>query len=240
MHRQSPLLPSPARQLSGLALTCSILFAAPAALWDNTLYAQESEFPGEKVVHLLQEPRHRTVHQQGGLFLLDVQVNPGDTSYPHTHNQAILITYISNGAGPRNGDVSANTDYATTPVTHKISNAGPGLLRIIALVNDGSGIQDLSGDRPSGLSVEPQLENPWFRSYRIELAPGEETLLQTHHNPTAIVQANAGKVHVTRADGITDELREPGAWAWRNSESGFRVRNAGTTRVAVVINEGRQ
>ncbi|HJN95288.1 MAG: hypothetical protein CMQ15_04720 [Gammaproteobacteria bacterium] len=204
------------------------------------IHAQENEFPGEKIVHLLQEPRHRTVHNVGGLFLLDVQVNPGDESFPHIHNQAILLTSISNGAGPSNGSVRAITDYASTSLTHKVSNAGPGLLRIIAFVNDGGGVSGDTRDGPSGMSSEPQIENPWFRSYRIELAPGEATGLQTHQNPTVIVQGSAGTIHITRTDGVTDELAAPGDWAWREEESQFVVRNMGQTTVAVAINEGRQ
>jgi len=204
------------------------------------IHAQENEFPGEKIVHLLQEPRHRTVHNVGGLFLLDVQVNPGDESFPHTHDQAILLTSISNGAGPSNGTVRAITDYASTPLTHKVSNAGPGLLRIIAFVNDGNGVSGDTRDGPSGMSSDPQIENPWFRSYRIELAPGEATGLQTHQNPTVIVQGSAGTLHVTRTDGVTNELAAPGDWTWREVESPFVVRNMGQTTVAVAINEGRQ
>jgi quercetin dioxygenase-like cupin family protein len=202
--------------------------------------AAEAEFPGEKIVHLLQEPRHRTVYNQDGLFLLDVQVNPGDISFPHIHDQAILLTSISSGGGPSNGTVRAITDYASTSLTHKVSNAGPGLLRIIAFVNDGSGVSGDSRDNPSGMPIEPQIENPWFRSYRIELDPGEETPIQTHQNPTVIVQGSDGLVHVTREDGITDELDAPGDWAWRQPDSPFRLRNMGRSSVVVAINEGRQ
>jgi quercetin dioxygenase-like cupin family protein len=208
--------------------------------FSGDIHAQENEFSGEKIVHLLQEPRHRTEHNVGGLFLLDVQVNPGDESFPHTHDQAILLTSISNGAGPGNGTVRAITDYAATPLTHKVSNAGPGLLRIIALVNDGNGVSGDTRDAPSGMSSDPQIENPWFRSYRIELAPGEATPLQTHQNPTVIVQGSAGTLHVTRTDGVTNELAAPGDWAWREGQSPFVVRNMGQTTVAVAINEGRQ
>lgn len=203
-------------------------------------FAQEDEFAGEKIVHLLQEPRHRTVHKGDGLFLLDVQVNPGDLSFAHVHDQAILLTTISTGAGPSNSDVRAITDYASTALTHKVGNDGPGLLRIIAFVNDGNGVSSNASDDPSGMSSDPNLENPWFRSYSIELAPGEETALQTHRNATVIVQRNAGVVHVTRADGITTELDAPGDWAWSAKESPFRLRNSGRTAVAVAINEGRR
>ena len=109
---------------SGLLLAVLVLTALDISLdqVNPAITAQENAPSGEKVVHLLQEPRHRTVHRAGGLFLLDVQVNPGDESFQHIHDQAILLTSISSGAGPSNGTVRAITDYATTPLTHNVSN----------------------------------------------------------------------------------------------------------------------
>lgn len=204
-----------------------------------TLFAQQDEFPGERVVHLLQEPRHRTVHHQDNLYLLDVQVNPGDTSLPHTHNQAIMYTFISAGDGPRGGSVKSRIDYLTKPLTHKISNPGPGLFRIFAMVNAGQGNQDLKADRPIGLAIEPQVENPWFRSYRIELSPGEEIPLQTHKLPSVVIQVADGVIHVSRNDGVTAELNAISDWVWHEANEPFKIRNIGSAATSIVINEGR-
>lgn len=201
--------------------------------------AAENEFAGEKVVHLLQEPRHRTVHHAGDLYLLDVQINPGDISFAHIHDQPILLTFISSPDRPRNGDVSANIDYATEAVTHKVPNNGEGLFRIMALVHDGEAIPDLTSDRPTGLGDEPQLENAWFRSYRVELAPGEETAIQSHSSPSVVIQVADGTLHVTRSDGVIAELDAKAKWAWREAGERYLVRNVGRTATAVVINEGR-
>lgn len=205
----------------------------------NISSAAEDEFTGERVVHLLQEPRHRTVHQDGDLYLLDVQINSGDVSLPHIHDQAIMLTSISRGDGPRGGEVSSNTDYASESLTHKVPNNGPGLFRIIAMVNAGSGNSNLQLDRPRGLEEEPQLENAWFRSYRVELAPGEETSIQFHQLPSVVIQIAEGVLQVTRNDEVIDELDHRGDWAWRKAGQSYRVRNVGTQASAVAINEGR-
>lgn len=201
--------------------------------------AEENEFAGERIVHLLQEPRHRTVHQEGDLYLLDVQINPGDISLPHIHDQPIMLTYISMADGPRDGQIGANIDYATEAVTHKVPNAGPGLFRIIALVNGSAGNIDLQSDRPEGLNGEPEMENAWFRSYRVELAPGEETEVQLHKLPSVVVQVVDGLLQVTRDDEVINELDHPGSWAWRKAGQTYTVRNVGGIASAVVINEGR-
>jgi hypothetical protein len=228
----SPIFRSPFSALITLSLLASGLLTTPLA--------QEDPWAGKRVVPLLQEPRHRTVYQDGEVYLLDVQVNPGDTSLPHTHSSAILLTYISNAEGPANGRVNSNTDYATTPFTHEVTNAGPGLLRIMALTSFAPGKSDLTLDRAIGINVEPQLENNWFRSYRLELEPGEEAAMQTYQNPAVLIQVSEGIVHIRRVDGITAELNKVAGWTWCDAGSAVTVRNAGSVPVALVINEARR
>lgn len=232
---RAPLTHFTLPRLGLIALGLSLqITSAPVAL------AQDPAYDPDDVVHLLQEPRHRTVKRDGGVFLLDVQINPGDETYPHTHNQPILLTYISDADGPRGGEVVSRTDYASKPLTHVVKNEGPGLRHIMALVNDNPGVTAGNNDQPSGIEVEPSVENPWFRSYRLELSPGEATGVQTHVNPTAIILGSAGVVHVTRPDGIRHELDRPGDWAWRSANTGFAIRNVGDTVCTVVINEARR
>lgn len=206
----------------------------------NHVNAQENEFADKRVVPILQEPRHRTVHVDGDIYLLDVQINPGDMTLPHTHNAAILYTFISNGEGPLYGRVSGSTDYVAENLTHEVANEGPGLFRIIALTNYGAGVPNLALGKARGLTESPQVENPWFRSYRIRLEAGAETAIQTFASPNVIVQVGEGKVHVTRDDGITEELLSMGDWAWREAASPYKIINRGAEAVEVVVNEARR
>ena len=112
-------------------------------------------------------------------------------------------------------------------------------MRIIAFVNGGDGVEGF-GDSPTGMTKDPDLLNPWFRSHQIELGPGEQTNLQTHNNHTVIVQRSQGVVHITREDGLTRELSAAGEWEWRNPGSTFLVRNMGNASVIVAINEARE
>ena len=205
-----------------------------------TLVAQEDDWGDQRVVNIRQEPRHRTMHQDGDLYVIDVQINPGDMTLPHTHDSAIMYTFISNGDGPLGGRVASNTDYAKEDFTHQVSNDGTHLFRIIAFANYSSGERSITAGRPKGLTGEPELENEWFRSYRVELAPGEETAVQTHRHPSIIVQVGDGLTHVSRQDGITAELGAMGDWTWRDANSSYSVRNVGSEAVSIVINEGRR
>jgi len=114
------------------------------------------------------------------------------------------------------------------------------MIHIMAMVNDNPPVPADFDDAPSGMSEDPQVENRWFRSYRLELQPGESTQLLTHQNPVAIILADGDLLHVTREDGITKELDKPGDWAWRAAGSGYQISNVGDTPCAVVVNESRR
>lgn len=215
-----------------------LLLISGLASWQPAL-AQESEFAGEKIVHVLDEPRHRTVLQEGQLYMIDMQLNPGDASFPHMHDQAILLNRISSPEGPQYGLIESITEYASETYTHKIENNGAYQWRILAFIHDGNGEPVSVNDRPAGMGREPELEDNWFRSYRYELATGETTLTQLHHNPTVIVQANEGLAHVSREDGITRELAQAGDWAFREAGASYRITNVGDSPVIINVNEVR-
>lgn len=212
---------------------------APALAWSADAPTPAVGDPN-RVVNILQEPRHRIVHRDGDIYVLDIQINPGDMTLRHTHDAAILYAFISTGNGPAGGRLSSNTDYVTKHFTHQVGNEGPGLFRIIALTNYGPPVDDAKGDRPTGVTADPEIENPWLRGYSLTLQPGESTALHTHRNPSLVVQTSEGVVHVTRADGVTSELSAMGHWAWRNAGSGYRVRNVGASPVKIAIGEARR
>lgn len=228
--------------MSGLIAITACLLAA-TLLRAAGLQAQPApsddgqQFDPVRTVNILQEPRHRTVMQDGNLRLLDVQINPGDTTLPHTHDSAILYTFISNGEGPLNGRVSSITTYVQEQYTHRVNNPGPGLFRIIALANYGPAVMAVDAGQ---IDLSPQLENEWFRSYRLELAPGQSSASYLHTNPVAIVQVSDGVLHVSRGDGITHELKAMGDWAWREAGVSYKIHNRSNQSVSVVINEGKR
>src|SRR5690606_2010303 len=202
--------------------------------------ANQAGYERIRTVHVLDEPRHRTVHRDGDIRLLDVQINPGDSSLPHTHDFAILYTYLNLGNEPLYGRMGGNTDYVTEPLTHTVPNNGDQLFRIIAMGNPGPAVPDSVRDQPSGMPAAPTVENPWYRSYRLEVAPGATTALQTHINPSVVVQVTDGIARVTREDGITAELAEIGHWEWRVAGSSYQIHNPGNAPVTVVVNEARR
>jgi len=198
-----------------------------------------------RVVPIVQEPRHRTVHRlQTGtgadVRLLDVQINPGDMTLPHTHDAAILYTFISNGEGPLNGRLSSVTRYVDEQYTHRVSNPGPGLFRIIALTSYAEPVdEDNASTLPTGLAPAPDISNGWFRAWRLTLAPGASTGIVQHQHPAFVVQASAGEVQVLRSDGITEELLMAGHWSALTSGQQYTLVNRSEQVIAIVIKEAR-
>lgn len=191
-----------------------------------------------RVVHILDEPRHRTVYQQQDIRLLDIQINPGDTTLPHTHDNAILYTFISNGEGPLGGRLASTTRYVEEPYTHRVTNEGPGLFRIVALASFAEPAVDGANDWPSGLPSETDLENGWFRAWRMILQPGERSGEINHVNPAFVVQVSEeGAVHVERNDGVMAELLSAGDWS--APRQGYVLHNPTSEPVRLVVKEAR-
>ena len=221
-----------------LLLLAGALGSAPA------LSAQQGEGdgppPGERVVIVYEEPRHRLVVDGGDYKVLDVQILPGDTTLWHRHDSPILYTFINLGSGSVDGRTSANLDYLENPYVHEVTNTGDELFRIIAMASYLPPQSDDDPPAPRGIDREPQLLNPWFRSYRLNLEPGETTDVHQHENPAIIIQVTDGEAEVLRESGFGDELHAQGEFSFQSPEGTYRVHNAGDETVGVVISEVRK
>jgi quercetin dioxygenase-like cupin family protein len=229
---------SPGR-LAGVGDLQSALRIGVLLIVGMSLYGAD-QLAAQRVVVVYEEPRHRVVVDEGDVKLMDIQILPGDTTLAHTHDSPILYTYINTGNGPAGGRVASNTDYLTEPFTHEVTNRGTERFRIIAMSHYGPGEDEGSDSLPDGVAVAPQLENPWFRSYRVELQPGQITSVHRHRHSTAIVLVTDGHAEVTKQNGFGADLVEMGAWTWRDAESPFTIRNLGDAPIAVVVNEARR
>jgi oxalate decarboxylase/phosphoglucose isomerase-like protein (cupin superfamily) len=119
---------------------------------------------------------------------------------------------------------TSTTGYIERPVTHRIENRGDGLFAAMVVVNETAG-DDTSSVAEAGFELEPELTNPWFRSYRVSLQAGESTDPHEHTTPVVIFQAIDGKAV---ANGPMDfELNRPGQWAFYDAGVGHTIENLG-------------
>jgi len=149
------------------------------------------------------------------------------------------------GAAPRPPQAAADrrtpratstTSYIERPVTHRIENVGNGLFSAMVVVNETAG-DDTASAADAGFNSEPELTNPWFRSYRVTLGAGETTDTHEHTTPVVIFQAIAGKA---MANGPMDfELNRPGQWAFYDAGVGHTIENIGDVSIEVLEIEVR-
>jgi uncharacterized protein (DUF885 family)/quercetin dioxygenase-like cupin family protein len=124
---------------------------------------------------------------------------------------------------------TSTTSYYDQPVTHRITNGGDRLFRFMVVTNAAAG--DASA-ADHGFQGKAELTNPWFRAYRITLAPGQSTPAHKHSTESVIVQVSDGQG--LAAGPMTWELSEPGRWAWFDGGTTHEIRNAGTVPLEVI------
>ena len=132
---------------------------------------------------------------------------------------------------------TSTTSYVERPVTHRIENVGDGLFSAMVVVNETAG-NDTTSIADAGFDAEPELTNPWFRSYRVTLGAGETTDMHEHTTPVVIFQAIDGKA---MANGPMDfEFNRPGQWAFYDAGVGHTIENLGASSIELLEIEVRR
>jgi uncharacterized protein (DUF885 family)/quercetin dioxygenase-like cupin family protein len=124
---------------------------------------------------------------------------------------------------------TSTTSYVDAPVTHRIQNVGDRLYRFMAITNAAAG-DESSSDH--GFTGRAELNNRWFRAYRITLQPGQKTESHKHSTESVIVQVSDGKGIVSGP--MTWELSEQGRWAWFDAGAPHEIQNVGATPIEVI------
>lgn len=209
----------------------------------------------QRVVMVHEEPRHRLIHETTDLRVLDVQIQPGDTTLFHTHDGPITYVTIGtsstdqmalggawNGTQPRNpppgriGAVRAVQSYADTPLTHRVTNVGSTLFRLIAVATRRPG-SDSGVSEP--LPGELVNESRWFRHATVFLGAGGASDWQTSANPIVLVLIRDSRVAIERSGGWVTSLEMAGQSTILEAGERYLIRNGGAEAADVVIVEVR-
>ncbi|NNF28563.1 MAG: hypothetical protein HKN73_15160 [Gemmatimonadetes bacterium] len=230
------------------ALLAGWLMACPGL---TTLAAQV-------VVPVHEEPRHRLVHSGVRLQVLDIGIQPGDTTLFHRHDRPIAYVEIDATVvnqqrlgGPWGGvsatatpparppgRVSWNERYGQSPVEHRVTAIGPGPFRLIGVVNLGEGGP---AERVGQLGPfpEPDDASRYFSRTATELATGDSWAWPAGDTPVVIVLA-AGEISVDADDAeVAAHLVGAGAFTVLAPGKAYRIRNAGTASASLSIVEVR-
>lgn len=214
-----------------------------------SLHATEDGVPRHRVltwqratvVPMHREPRHHMVLETPTLRIMDVRIRPQDTTLYHHHENTTLYVAIGisvtdaqplggtwGGARPTDnprwtaGDISIDSSYAATPLTHRVTNVGASLFRLLAITVRSNEPVRHAGELPGRVEAV----SSWFRQSRAVLAPGEVSGWYTSTTPVLVVQPLAGQVEIVTAAGASP-LGTPGAWKLIAAGERYRLRNVG-------------
>ncbi len=203
-----------------------------------------SSLGAQRVVPIHEEPRHRVVYQGSAFRVLDVQIPPGDTSLYHLHATPILYTSIAasptkeqlvgeewpaSGAAPlvqRDvGQTWSDTIYTIRPKSHRVTNTGDRLFRLIAVVTSEPIPRRFTTQVGVELFGTQELSSSWMRQTRVTLASGESTPWKTATRAVVVILPMAASVTLERDGGTSSTLSEGGAFAVVAAGDRYRLRN---------------
>jgi len=210
----------------------------------------------ETVVPVFEEPLHRLVLERGPVRVLDVQLQPGDTSLYHLHDDPIFYVAIDISeidaqvlgeewrrtrvsAWPPGG-VAHDLGHAEQPLIHRIRNAGDEAFRLIAVTNGGPPAPLAGPGIDAVLPGTVETEVEWFRQSRVILAPGTANGPIRSGFPVVVVQVSPGTAELTLGDAANRAvLSGPGRFVYVDPGRAFGLRNPGGLQVTLVVVEAR-
>jgi hypothetical protein len=163
------------------------------------------------------------------MWVLDVQIQPGDTTLLHTHSTPISYVTIGtsstdqrSGDGSWKGTVSRDpppgriglTSYREQPVTHQVTNVGQTIFRLIAIASRSRGISRAAANkagppaRPGDTQSQP---NTWLAYSRVVLAPGGKLEWRVKEPLVEVVIIHDGRLELTHPDGWVTSLEAAGS-----------------------------
>lgn len=204
----------------------------------------------QDVVPVHREARHRLVLDSLRFRILDVQIPAGDTTRFHIHETAIL--YVSLLTSPTSaqvlgsewpvtpasppfatvGEVRIDSTYVRQPVTHRVTNAGAGAFRLLAIVS--SGPMGATGEERGSLPGVIQIRSTWFRQSRIQLEARATTEWSVSEHPVLVVQPFASRLAVETASDARHALDAPGSWFLVPARVRYRITNTGADTASAV------
>jgi quercetin dioxygenase-like cupin family protein len=189
-----------------------------------------------------EEPSHQPVFSRGHVRVMDVFFPGGATSEFHFHEHAATYVFIQAGRvadqtygkpwikipedAIRPGDILMRTDYISDNLFHRVRNIDTTPTQIFAVVNLSAQASD-----PAAADVEErkgEIDNPWFRVRRVEVAPNATAAPLSVADDAILVQVRDGQSHVL-IDGAASD--------YKGIAGGFSYHPAGTT--LTVANESQ-
>ncbi len=183
------------------------------------------------------EPHHHVVLKNDSVMVLRAELQPGESTLPHTHlndrfavvlsNAIIMQQKVGEAAGApeamKPGDVL--TFVSSGPFSHITHNDNKGVFEVLD-------VELLH--RPATATGQPaakvEAENPSAWAYKWTLAPGATSTMHTHERPYLIIAATPLVLKMTDPEGksFTHEVKA-GDVHWVDAKVTHSLANESTT-----------
>lgn len=209
----------------------------------------------QAAVPVHREVRHQLVLDSTRFRVLDVQIPPGDTTGFHIHDATILYVslalsptsaQIAGGEWPASparpprsaiGNVRIDSSYVLQPITHRVTNMGDSLFRLLAITSSGPAPGSVTDGR-GALPGIVELRSTWFQQSGVELAAQAVTEWFVSERPVLVVQPLAMRLAVECDGRPLHTLAHAGSWLLVPTRVRCRIVNVGlesATAVAIQI-----
>jgi hypothetical protein len=196
-------------------------------------------------VPVVNEPFHKVIFSNEFIRIIEVHIQPGDTTLYHIHKTNSAIVFLSTnktgsqrlGGLPVSGQAErGNTNYANfgdSPITHRVWNAGTGVYHVLDIeLANGSPVA------PGTLLRNPGLNLVWekklARAYKIHLDPGQDFEIKGSPHPHLLIRIS-GSASPFREGGGPSSGKHPVDFVWYSAGTGLEFKNKGGVTQCILL-----
>ena len=213
----------------------------------TVLFLHLGAVQSQVLVH--KEPRHRPVFQDAIIRILNVRLQPGDTTQYHIHHTPSLFLFFTStttgsqlqGAAPTSGRSVAGSllfENLAAPHrrVHRVWNMDTGIFHVMD-------IELLSGD--SGFTqkplllphLQPVLDTPWARVYRISLKARQDFTLKKTNRSMVLVSVDLAAIKKQQGGKTQPQTIQSGSFFRISPFQTFALKNTGKNTARFVLLE---
>jgi hypothetical protein len=213
-----------------------------------------SPLAAQRVLPVAEEPFHRTVLMTPAARMLDIRMQPGDSTQYHSHARPYFWVVIEGqgfdsqlpGGAPTPvafapGHVGFTAATESTPLIHRVLDRAPAGFHLVSaeLIPDFTARCARSAPEPPLRGAEVVYDTLGVAVYRVRLAPGESLPTATS-GAQLWISLSAGPLAWTPASGGGESatVLEAGQFLWQERRA--LVRNPGSQPISAVVLRWRE
>lgn len=202
---------------------------------------------GSAQVAVRYEPRHKVALENEYIRLLDVRIQPGDTSLFHIHETPSFFIPLSStatgsqviGQAPAESRFTSGSTwfngFTDGPLVHRVWNSDKNILHVIDLEL----LSTTNSPLPATIvspSAKISFENEKLRVYQLELLPKQNILLPLLQTPMLFISVAGPTVDINEAgtENISYQVHSED-FRWLGPQKKFQVTNKEAGEVKVIL-----